>query len=135
MSKSAPIFRWSRAARTTLFCLVLAGFITPASFAEQAATTTLTGRVFDPNGAVIPGAQVMATQTSTAIKRETTTNTDGLYVLTGLPPGEYDLRVQAKGFSVRTSSSPILLQVGQSKTVDVSLAVGGTSETVDLVGE
>src|SRR3984893_3062609 len=115
-------------------CMVILA-VSVLGYAQQSATATLRGIVMDPNGAVLPGARVIATQKETAIKRETTTNDEGSYMLSNLPPGSYEVKVQAKGFSVRISSSPILLQVGQSKTVDVSLAVGGTSETVDLVGE
>ncbi|MFS8084861.1 MAG: carboxypeptidase-like regulatory domain-containing protein, partial [Acidobacteriota bacterium] len=46
--------------------------LAPHGYAQQAATTTLSGRVLDPNGAVIPGAKVAATQIGTGVKRETT---------------------------------------------------------------
>src|SRR5947207_581358 len=56
--------------------------------AQQAATATLSGRIVDPNGAVLCGAQITATQKSTGVKRETKTNDEGLYVLTNLPVGD-----------------------------------------------
>jgi hypothetical protein len=134
MNKAAFAQYWLRAAKAALLCFVFV-LLTTSSHAQQAATASLTGRVFDPNGAVVPGAQVTATQTATNLKRETTTNNEGLYVLAGLPPGEYELRIQANGFSTKTSSSAISLQVGQSKTVDGTLEVGSLSGSVDLVGE
>lgn len=135
MSKPASALRWSRAAKAAPLCFIFVLVLTTSSHAQPAATGSLTGRVFDPNGAVVPGAQVTATQTATNLKRETTTNNEGLYVLAGLPPGEYELRIQANGFATKTSSSPILLQVGQSKTVDGTLELGSMSGVVDLVGE
>ncbi|MDX6442936.1 MAG: hypothetical protein QOH71_10 [Blastocatellia bacterium] len=135
MSKAAFAQYWLRAAKAALLSFIFVLVLTTSSHAQQAATASLTGRVFDPNGAVVPGAQVTATQTTTNLKRETTTNNEGLYVLAGLPPGEYELRIQANGFSTKTSSSAISLQVGQSKTVDGTLEVGSLSGSVDLVGE
>jgi protocatechuate 3,4-dioxygenase beta subunit len=74
--------------------LLLACLLCASTHAQQSATSTLTGIITDPNGAVIPGAQVTATQRATGMRRETTTNDEGLYVLTNLAPGEYDVKVQ-----------------------------------------
>src|SRR5258705_6931058 len=103
--------------------------------AQQAATATLRGTIIDPHGAVISGASVVATQKDTGISRKTSSNADGLYVFSNLPPGSYEIRIQAAGFTNRVSSTPLALQVGQSVTLDVHLEVGSIGETVDLVGE
>ncbi len=104
-------------------------------YGQQAATATLSGRVVDRNQAAIAGARITVTSVATSARREVTTNTDGLYVLAGLAPGDYVVKVQAEGFSTRTSESAVTLQVGQSKTMDATLEVGGIIETVDLVAE
>ena len=70
--------------------------------AQQAATATLSGRIVDPNGAVLSGAQITATQKSTGVKRETKTNDEGLYVLTNLPVGDYEVSIQYAGATIRT---------------------------------
>ena len=98
--------------------------------AQQAATATLSGIITDPNGAVIQGAQVTATQKATGFKRETTTNADGLYTLSNLPPGEYEVKVAASGFATKTSQTPIVLQVGQNVNFDAKLEVGDKTATV-----
>ena len=103
--------------------------------AQQGASATLRGIVKDPNGAVVTGSQVSATQKDTGVKRETTTNADGLYVLSNLPPGSYEVRIQAAGFADKISATPVVLQVGQIVTLDATLEVGSVGETVDLVGE
>lgn len=103
--------------------------------AQQGASATLRGIVRDPNGAVVLGSRVSATQRDTGVKRETTTNADGLYVLSNLPPGSYEIRIQAAGFSDRVSATPVALQVGQSVTLDASLEVGPLGESIDLVSE
>jgi hypothetical protein len=91
--------------------------------AQQAAAATLRGIVKDPHGAVVPGATVRATQTSTGTPRETRTNEEGVYVLSNLPPSEYEVRVEAKGFATKVSKSPVVLQVGQNVTLDVPLEI------------
>jgi len=101
--------------------------------AQQAATATLSGRVLDPNGAVIQGATVTATQTATGVKRETTTNDEGVYVISNLAPGGYDLRIQARGFADKISKAPLVVRVGQTTTLDTELELGPTTATVDLI--
>src|ERR1700755_3050868 len=82
----------------------------PTVRAQQLAAATLRGVVTDPQGAVIPGATVKATNTAAAEARETTTNGEGVSVLSNLPPGDYELRVEASGFTPKTSKDPIRLQ-------------------------
>jgi hypothetical protein len=98
--------------------------------AQQAARATLTGIVTDPNGAVVAGVKVTATLASAGIKRETVTNDEGLYVLTDLVPGEYEVRVEATGFVTKVSKVPISLNVGQSVTLNVPLEIGLSETTV-----
>jgi outer membrane receptor protein involved in Fe transport len=107
----------------------------PDCRAQQPATATLRGAVTDPNGALVPGASVRATQVSTGTLRETQTNDEGLYVLPNLQPGEYELKVDAKGFAPKVSKVPVVLQVGQSVTLDVPLEVAlAAVETTELYG-
>ena len=114
--------------------LLLVCLLSATAIAQQSATANLSGIVTDPNGAVVAGAQVMATQKATGVARETTSNAEGLYVLTNLPTGEYELKVEATGFSTRVSQSPLVLQVGQSVTFDVQLGIAQTTATVTLDG-
>lgn len=76
-----------------------------------------------------------ATHKATGVSRETITNYEGSYVLANLPPGEYELKVQATGFAVKVSQAPVVIQVGQTTTIDTTLEVGETRSTVNLVGE
>jgi outer membrane receptor protein involved in Fe transport len=115
------------AAVALLLCLL---FFAQAQ-AQQPATATLSGIVTDPNGAVIPGAQVKARQKATGTQRETATNGEGLYVLANLSPGEYEVSISAHGFATRVSDSPLALKVGQNVTLDASLEIN-VKETVTL---
>src|SRR5205085_10266123 len=97
--------------------------LAPCIYSQQSATATLSGTVTDQNGAVIPGAQVTAIQKATGIEHATTTNSEGLYVLTNLPPGEYEVKVQAQAFATKISKAPIALQVGQTVKLDAMLEI------------
>src|SRR5688500_12022328 len=100
-------------------------------FAQQAANATLTGMVTDPHGAFVSGANITATHKATGVKREAASNNDGLYVLSNLPPGEYELRVEATGFTTKVTKTSIDLKVGQTVTLNVPLEVN-VSEAVDI---
>jgi hypothetical protein len=102
--------------------------------AQQATSATLRGRVVDQNGAVIEGAQVAVTHKATSSKRETKANDEGLFVVTNLGPGEYEVRVQQAGFKSAIYSA-VVLQIGQVENLNVTLEVGPTSETITLDSE
>ena len=104
----------------TVACAALLAAFAPGLRAQQAAAT-LSGVVSDPNGAVVPGALLTLTQRSTGVRRETTTNGEGLYTLTTLAAGDYQLGVKATGFQAPPLN--VALQVGRSTTLNVSLEV------------
>ncbi|HSD46389.1 MAG TPA: TonB-dependent receptor, partial [Pyrinomonadaceae bacterium] len=107
-----------------------------SALAQQAARATLSGIVTDPHGAAIAGVKITATLDGAGLKRETVSNEQGFYVLTELPPGDYELRVEANGFMTRVSRVPLSLNVGQSVTLNVALEIGVTEQTVvDLIDE
>jgi outer membrane receptor protein involved in Fe transport len=125
--RSSPKMRTTATAAAALLLVCL---LSITSVAQQPTTATLTGIVTDPNGAVIAGAQVTATQTATGLQRHATTNDTGLYVLTNLPPGEYEVKVQSSGFA--SAGRPALsLQVGQTVTQDFQLSISTQSIVID----
>ena len=110
---------------TASLCLLVSFVLTAA--AQQATTATLSGVVVDQSGAVIPKAKIIATQIATGLKREGQTNGEGGYVLSNLPPGEYEIVVEASGFK-KFRLSNLSLQVGQHFSRDIVLAVGDLKE-------
>src|SRR2546426_1070690 len=94
---------------------------------------SIVGRVTDPAGAVVAGAQVTATQEGTGFSRSATTDTEGLYVIPSLQPAIYNLTVEAKGFSTSKESGVTLL-ADQTLTVNVSVKLGVTTEVVTVTG-
>ncbi|HWS90433.1 MAG TPA: TonB-dependent receptor [Pyrinomonadaceae bacterium] len=123
-----------QAAAALAVCAALLLSAPPAAARQQSASASLRGVVTDPNGAVVVGAIVRATNVATRAARETRTNDEGAYTLSNLPPGDYEVRVEAKGFVSETSESPVALRVGQTVTLDVPLQVGSIGEVVNLVG-
>ena len=102
-------------------CLVLLNIT--LIFAQATATAELRGRVLDPNGAVISGATVTATNDSKGTTRTVTTDEGGSYVILALLPSTYTVKVEAPNFSSKTINN-VLLEVGQQSALDVNLAIG-----------
>src|SRR5213592_4154375 len=83
----------------------------------------ITGTVMDATGAVVPGAQITATQTSTNVSYKTTTSTAGGFTVPSLPVGGYQLRVEAPGFKTHITAN-VVLTPGSTVRVDVKLEIG-----------
>ena len=109
-------------------CFIL-GTIT--AFAQATATAELRGRVIDPNGAIISGATITATDNSKGTNRTVTSDSEGSYVLLSLPPSNYTVKIEASGFAPKTVNN-VLLEVGQNLTLDVNLAIGSVGVVVDV---
>src|SRR5579875_1918932 len=125
-------FRGASFGLSLLAALVLSFFIATPSRA-QVTGATLTGTVTDPSGAVIPNAKVAIKNTSTGVVRNVTSDNAGLYNAPNLLPGPYSVTVSASGFSTRVQSG-IVLTVGASQVLNVSLQVGKVSSLVQVTG-
>jgi hypothetical protein len=99
--------------------------------ASSGAVAQISGSVSDPAGAVVPGAQVTATQTSTGFTRVAVTGGDGSYVLPDLSIGPYKLQVVGSGFKTY-SQTGIVLQVSDSVTVNIKLQIGSASQSITV---
>ena len=95
------------------------------------ATAQISGTVADSTRAVLPGVEVTATQVDTGLTRTAVTNETGLYSLTNLPVGPYRLEAVLPGFSTYAQTG-IILQVGASPTINISLQVGQVAQTVEV---
>src|SRR5437588_10771889 len=87
---------------SVIFGLLLLGLLSSA--AGQTSRGTLTGTVSDHTGAVISGAAVTITQNETGARRQTTTNSAGIYRFDALELGTYTVSVQAAGFATETKT-------------------------------
>src|SRR5271170_5051888 len=99
----------------------------------QLPSSTLNGRVTDPQGLRVSGARVTVTNLAQGTSRETQTNAEGLYVFPSLEVGTYDLRVESPTFAA-TEIHGLIFAAGKAQTVDVSLHAAGAKETISVTG-
>ena len=111
--------------------LCLLTLLSAISVQGQMTSTTLYGQVTDATGAVVPGAQVSATNTDTNLSRKVQTNAEGEYRIELLPVGNYKVEATAAGFKrfVRTG---IVLEVNVPARVDALLQLGDVSQTITV---
>ncbi|HCA59114.1 MAG TPA: hypothetical protein DEP46_14160 [Blastocatellia bacterium] len=114
--------------------LVCAVAFVALSVPAQVTTATVTGRVLDAQGAVVPGAKVTVTNRGTSAERSVVTNSNGEYTVTSLPPGRYNIAVEAESFS-RTLAEDVELNVGARVTYNIELKAGSITETVTVTGD
>ena len=93
----------------------------------------LSGTVTDGSGRRLPGARITALQISTALVRETVSSSNGTYDIPELPIGLYRVTCSAPGFK-ETVFENLELTVGHTRTLDITLAVGGITQQVNVSG-
>src|SRR5579862_644617 len=113
----------------TLLALIAVG--SGAAFG-QAISGNLVGTVIDSSGAVVPNASVDATKIDTGITTTTTSGNTGAYRFENLPVGTYRIVVNSGGFKTAVQQVDIVLN--QTGTLNVTLALGATSETIEVSG-
>ena len=101
--------------------------------AAQVPTGALRGTVTDPSKAVISGAVVTIKQKETGVERSATTKSDGVFVISNLLPGEYEIKAAMQGFKTYVAS--VTIQVGNTSNTEISMDVGGQNETVVISGD
>ena len=118
-----------------LGAFILSACVASLAWAQsEAGTGTVNGTVTDSSGASVANARVTATSKTTGLVRELTTTDSGVYSFVRLPAGVYDLKFEFQGF--KTLSRPgVPVNVGTVATVDVTLEVGQTSDSVTVSGE
>src|SRR3954466_4245878 len=105
----------------------------PAGLLAQSGSSTIAGLIKDPSGAAIAAAKVNVVNEDTNISVSTVSNGDGLYRVGALVPGHYRVEVDFAGFQTFIQTS-LVLEVGQTLAVDVTLDVGKQTDAVDVVG-
>jgi hypothetical protein len=99
-------------------------------WAQSTSTGTVVGVVTDPSNAVIAGATVTLTDTTTNISQTTTTNETGRYVFVNVTPGPYSMTLTKQGFS--TSKTTLSVRVGLATTINATVKVGGANTVVEV---
>ncbi len=117
--------------RSWLLAFAAAICLTAHAAGSQHATAELRGVVFDAQDAVLPGVHLTVRDLQTGTFRQTTSNEDGTYFVGGLAPGTYEIRASMPGFKPYAQPG-LLLEVGRTTTVDVTLEIGSLDESVTV---
>ncbi|MGH9617481.1 MAG: TonB-dependent receptor [Acidobacteriaceae bacterium] len=126
--------RENRCIAGCLSLLLVLLFLPLAPIYAQEARGTIFGRVADPSGAAIPGAQVTVRNVATGIVQTYRTTSTGDYSAVNVNPGTYEVTASMPGFKT-SSSSGLIVQVDQTLRQDFKLQVGSVSQTVNVTAE
>ena len=96
-------------------------------------TNGINGTVADSTGAVIPGAEITATNIATGVVSRTVASSAGTFVIIGLTPGHYSVAVEAAGFS-RSVEPDIAVEVARMSTIAFQMVPGAITSTVEVTG-
>ena len=102
--------------------------------AAQQGTSEVRGRVVDQQGSLLPGVTVTVRNQQTGMYRETASGEDGSFIVSGVVPGTYQMVAELQGFK-KFERRDLVLEVGKTATIEVSLEVGALTETVNVTTE
>jgi hypothetical protein len=119
--------------RVKVFVAVICLTLSAAMAGAQVPTGTISGRVTDSSGGVLPGVTVTATSPNLQGPREIVTSAFGDYVIALLPPGSYMVTFALSGFQTLTQQVDVAST--ESVPLDAQLGVGGLEEKITVRGE
>jgi hypothetical protein len=97
----------------------------------QTNTSAIAGQIKDATGGSVASATVTVTELGTGQARTSTASVDGEFVVPQLPPGRYDVKVEAKGFQTALASG-VVLEIAQRARLDFTMKVGALSQQIDV---
>src|SRR5215469_4231269 len=116
-----------------ILCICFTTFsLLPAGAQSTISTGSIQGTVTDPNGAVVPDAAVTITSKATGQAIKLTSSSSGGFASGALIPGDYEVKVEAKGFQTQVMTVPV--QVGNIASANAKLALGESTEVVEVTG-
>ncbi|NOT25444.1 MAG: TonB-dependent receptor [Acidobacteria bacterium] len=114
--------------------LALSVFVPASAFAQQSVdVASVSGRVADPSGAVVPGATVTVRHTETNLQGTSVTDQEGRFRFPYLRVGPYELRAQLQGFT--DNARTLVLSAGSAFDISITLDVGGIDTAVTVVAD
>src|SRR5579859_6586539 len=126
--EETPMRRPSLAVRVVLLIVSIAA---SAALLQAQYGASLQGTVTDKSGAVVAGASVTITNQATGVSRNTVTGDSGFYRITGLPPGRYNVDVEAASFK-KSTKSDVDVVAEAVNGANITVETGGASETVTV---
>lgn len=117
------------------FTLVFVLAVSIPTFPQaDVSTATIKGTITDPNNAVIAGGTITAKSVDRGITRIAKTDRDGVYQISLLQPGAYEVTIEATGFETKVANN-VQLTVGQTQVLDLQLGIQGVSSQVAITAE
>src|ERR1700737_3925552 len=120
--------------RLVLILAVVAALSPPQALGQGETTSAIVGQVRDTSNAVVPGATVTIANPETGLRRNAKTDEAGRFNFPQLKPGTYSVKVEAQGFEPRQNDN-VVSGLGQKQTVDFTLKVARSNETVEVSSE
>jgi hypothetical protein len=117
-----------------LAMIVLCALAVPSIGLAQQTSGNITGRIVDAQGAAVPGVTVTARNPQTGFVRTDVSDGEGIYRLTALPVGNYDVSAELSGFST-FSRKEVVVNVAQTTDLNVELKLAGVTESVNVTAE
>jgi hypothetical protein len=110
--------------------IVISGFAVVVNAQSGSTAGSVTGVVADEQGAVISGAIIKAKNIQTNLIREMSSGEDGSFLISQLPPGDYEFTVTAEGFTTRTSQ--IELELGTTRLINFAMRIGEATDVIEV---
>jgi hypothetical protein len=120
--------------RLVLLLAVVASLFPSQARAQGETTSAIVGQVRDITNAVVPGATVAITNLETGLRRSAKTDDAGRFNFPQLKPGTYSVKAEAQGFESQQNDN-VISGLGQKQTVDFTLRVARSNETVEVNSE
>lgn len=118
--------------RFLIGCLVMAAALaSPAAAIAQQQLGAIQGTIVDDSRALLPGVSVTVTNTATGVSRSTITNETGVYRVTSIEPGRYQVRAELQGFR-HAVQNDVVVSVGATLGVNFTLGAGGIEEAIEV---
>src|SRR5215470_11642716 len=118
--------------RMYAFLIIITCVLCPSSLLAQAGRAELFGVIRDPSGLGVPGAAIQAEDQATMVRYSGTSDERGEYHLVGLPASNYVVTVEQPGFRTYRQSG-ITLRLAERTALDLTLQIGQTSQTVEVI--
>src|SRR6266481_1629154 len=112
-------------------CLALLALVAMPAFGQSSTNGTVSGTVTDQNGAVIPGAKITLTDTSTKNTLSTVANETGHYILLNVTNGIYNVEASKTGYFT-TKVAAVNVNVGTAISINISMKVGASSQIIEV---
>jgi len=120
--------------RLVLILAVVTSLPPPQAVAQGETTSAIVGQVRDTTNAVVPGATVAIANLETGLRRSAKTDDAGRFNFPQLKPGTYSVKAEAQGFEPQQNDN-VISGLGQKQTVDFTLRVARSNETVEVNSE